>query len=217
MILGGVEKVLCALVRIIKGNKSPSQWIIRKSFKKYGFKHDLARYYFHKYRGTLIGRYTYGFEYLLSDHIESIGSFCSIANGSCIVPNDHRLDWVTSSPIVSLQEFGFRDNDIMDTYCDVKSRKITIGNDVWIGANCIIFEGVRIGDGAVIAAGSVVRKNVPPYAVIVGVDKILKYRFNKNEIDNLLKIKWWNWDDDKISANIDLMKHVDKFISKHSN
>lgn len=211
-----LEKILCKFIRIIKGSKSPSSWILRRSLKKYGFRHDLARYYFYKYRGTEIGRYTYGFEYLISDNIESIGAFSSIASGISIVPNDHRIDWVTTSPIVSLKEFSFRKTDIIDEYCNFEDRKITIGNDVWIGANCIIFEGVNIGDGAVIAAGSIVRKDVPPYAVVIGVDKILKYRFSPVVIEKLLKIKWWDWDDSKIAANIDLMQDVEAFVKRHS-
>lgn len=209
-------KLLCKIVRMLKGNKSPSKYIMKISFKKYGYRHDLARYYFFKYRGTIVGRYTYGFEYILSDHVKYIGSFCSIANGITVVPNDHRMDWITTSPIVALKEFSFRNDDIMESYCDPKSREITIGNDVWIGSNSIIFEGVHIGDGAVIAAGSIIRKDVPPYAVVGGVDKILKYRFSDDVIKKLLAIKWWNWDYTKIAANIELMQDVDAFVKKHS-
>ena len=128
----------------------------------------------------------------------SIGSFCSIADGQTVVPNDHRMDWITTSPIASLKEFGFVDRDYMNDYISDADRKIVIGNDVWIGARCIIFEGVAIGDGAVIAAGSIIRKDVPPYAVVGGVDRIIKYRFDQETIDKLLKMQWWNWDDEKI-------------------
>ena len=79
----------------------------------------------------------------------------------------------------------------------------------------MIFPFVKIGDGAVIAAGSIIRKDVPPYAVVGGVDKILKYRFDKETVDKLLKIQWWNWDDDKIRENADLMRDTKKFIQKH--
>ena len=123
------------------------------------------------------------------------------------------MDWITTSPIASLKEFGFVDRDYMNDYISEADRKIVIGNDVWIGARCIIFEGVTIGDGAVIAAGSIIRKDVPPYAVVGGVDRIIKYRFNQETIDKLLKTQWWNWDDEKIRLKIhhlmDNHKHVD--------
>ena len=147
--------------------------------------------------------------------MKSIGSFCSIAEGQLIVPNDHRLDWITTSPIASLKEFSFADKDYMEDYISSENRSIIIGNDVWIGARCIIFEGVTIGDGAVIAAGSIIRKNVPPYAVVGGVDKILKYRFRQDIIEKLLKIKWWDWDDNKIIENFELMKNVELFVEKY--
>lgn len=77
--------------------------------------------------------------------------------------------------------------------------KITIGNDVWIGRNAVIFGGVTIGDGAIIGAFSVVAKDVPPYAVVVGNPAIIKrYRFTEEQIEKLLNIKWWNWPDDVI-------------------
>lgn len=99
-------------------------------------------------------------------------------------------------------------------YCPLEKREVIIGNDVWIGANCIIFEGVTIGDGAVIGAGSIIRRNVPPYAVVVNVDRIVKYRFSQEIIDKLLKIQWWNWSDDKIRENIQLMYDVEAFVDK---
>ena len=79
------------------------------------------------------------------------------------------------------------------------SKPTKIGNDVWIGANAIIQSGVTIGDGAIIGSGAVVTKDVPPYAIVVGVPaKILKYRFNKEQIKELLQLKWWNLPFDKI-------------------
>lgn len=72
-------------------------------------------------------------------------------------------------------------------------KKITIGNDVWIGARVFIKDGVSIGNGAIIGAGAVVVKDVPPYAIVVGVPaKVIKYRFSPTEIKYLLKLDWWN-------------------------
>lgn len=88
--------------------------------------------------------------------------------------------------------------------------KIThIGNDVWVGAKSIIMDGVTIGDGAIVAAGSVVTKDVPPFAVVGGVPaKVIKYRFSQDVIDRLEEIKWWYLPDDKITEIIDLF-HIE--------
>ena len=91
---------------------------------------------------------------------------------------------------------------------------INIGNAVWIGAFVTILSGVTIGDGAVIGACSVVASDVPPYAVVVGNPaKLIRYRFRPDQIEKLLKIKWWDWDNKKIeecmpilsSDNLDLL------------
>lgn len=206
------EAMLCTIIRKIRGTNKCPKFILKLSKKRYGWNDCLGRYWNEKYNNVKVGRFAYGYEHLQSKHLVSIGSFCSIASGQTIVPNDHRLDWVTTSPIASLKDFTFTDADYMNNYCPTSKRKIYIGNDVWIGSNCIIFEGVTIGDGAVIAAGSIVRKDVPPYAVIGGVDKIIKYRFSDDIIEKLLKIKWWDWEDKKIRDNIKLLQSVDKFV-----
>lgn len=197
------EKLLCAVVRYIRGTKKMPNYIIKRSRKKYGYLDCLARYFFHKYNGIPVGKYTYGYQKLTNGNIKSIGAFCSIADGVIVVPNDHRIDWITTSPIATLPEFSFVKKNYMDELCPAEKRQVIIGNDVWIGANAIIFEGVNIGNGAVIAAGSIVRKDVPPYAVIGGVDRIIKYRFDEETINKLLNMKWWEWEDEKIKENID--------------
>jgi virginiamycin A acetyltransferase len=90
---------------------------------------------------------------------------------------------------------------MMPWLVDAESKGDTIvGNDVWFGRECMILPGIKIGDGAVIAAGAVVVQDVPPYAVVGGNPaKIIKYRFSEEIIEELLKIQWWNWDLDKIA------------------
>ena len=76
---------------------------------------------------------------------------------------------------------------------ETKISPILIGNDVWIGTNVIVLGGTTIGDGAVIGAGSVVTKNVPPYAIVVGSPaRVIKKRFSQEKILKLLNKKWWN-------------------------
>lgn len=210
------DKIYCYLLRKIRGTKKMPKCVLKKSYKKYGRLDSLGRYFFDTYTGIPVGKYTYGYQYLNNDNIESIGAFCSIAEGQLVIPNDHRMDWITTSPIASLKQFSFTDKDYMSEYISGEDRKVVIGNDVWIGARCIIFEGVTIGDGAVIAAGSIIRKDVPPYAVVGGVDKILRYRFDKDTVNKLLQIQWWNWDDEKIRRNIDLFRDKNNFLERMS-
>lgn len=209
-----IEEIICKILRVIRGTKKCPKFIYKKSRKKYGRKDNLARYFNEKYNNTVIGKYTYGYEFLQNNHVMSIGAFTSIGPGQTVVPNDHRLDWVSTSPILSLEEFGFSRINKMNDYCPENKREVVIGNDVWIGSNCIIFEGVTIGDGAVIAAGSIIRKDVPPYAVVVGVDRIAKYRFAPEIIEKLLQIKWWQWEDEQINECLDDMYDIKEFIKR---
>lgn len=88
-----------------------------------------------------------------------------------------------------------------------EKRKTIIGNDVWIGNGAIVINAVNVGDGAVIGAGAVVTKDIPPYSVVAGVPaKILYKRFSEETIERLLKIKWWNWPEHIISSNERLLR-----------
>jgi acetyltransferase-like isoleucine patch superfamily enzyme len=92
-----------------------------------------------------------------------------------------------------------------------------IGNDVWIGNNVTIKYGVKIGDGAIIGSGAVVTKDVEPYSIVGGVPaKIIKYRFNPEEIDFLDKFQWWNKDLDWIKANKHLFTNIREFMKQYN-
>lgn len=129
-----------------------------------------------------------------------IGNFTSIAKGAKIIPSgEHRYDWVSTSSL----RIKFKIDGAWKDGHPWGKGKVIIGNDVWIGEGAIILSGVEIGDGAVIGAGTVVTKNVDPYAIVVGNPaKAIKYRFNNDIISQLLIIKWWNWNDNKIKRNI---------------
>ena len=93
---------------------------------------------------------------------------------------------------------------------------ITIGNDVWIGQNVVLLGAITIGDGAIIGAFSVVAKDIPPYAVVVGNPAVIKrFRFSEDQISKLLKIQWWQWDEKKIEENIQDLLDIDVFLRKH--
>ena len=106
---------------------------------------------------------------------------------------------------------------------EIKPTKIQIGNDVWIGKGCILkstnpVKPLIIGDGAVIASDSVVVKNVPPYAIVGGNPaQVIKYRFDEKIIESLLRIKWWDWDIDKIHDNFKYFNQVEKFVELNAN
>jgi acetyltransferase-like isoleucine patch superfamily enzyme len=95
---------------------------------------------------------------------------------------------------------------------------IVIGNDVWIGMHAVILGGVTVGHGAIIGAYTVVAKDVPPYAVVVGNPATVKrYRFTPEQIAGLLELRWWNWDDATLAARMADFHDVDVLLSKYSD
>lgn len=153
--------------------------------------------------------------------IESIGSFCSFADG-CSVLQTHYMGVTTHQFLFS--SFRYPDFDkllpskkqeeIFNKY--ISSKKTVIGNDVWVGKNVSIMSGVKIGDGAIIGAGAVVTKDVPPYAIVGGIPaKVIKFRFSEEQIQELLKIKWWDWDDKLIAERFDDFLDINLFIKKY--
>jgi acetyltransferase-like isoleucine patch superfamily enzyme len=142
----------------------------------------------------------------------TIGKFCSIAQGVCIGLGKHPLtDFVSTHPSFysTNKQCGFSFSDAQ--YYD-EMGFVSIGNDVWIGANSIILDDVKIGDGAIIAANSVVTKDVPAYAVIGGTPaKIIKYRFSDEDILFLENFKWWNKDFSWLQENFKLMHDITTF------
>lgn len=100
----------------------------------------------------------------------------------------------------------------------IEEKPITIGNDVWIGTGAILLDGITVGDGAIIGAYAVVAKDIEPYAVVVGNPaKVVRYRFYEDFIEKLLKIKWWDWDDEVIKARLEDFKDIEVFIRKYGN
>jgi acetyltransferase-like isoleucine patch superfamily enzyme len=111
----------------------------------------------------------------------------------------HPLNGVSTSPMFysALKQNGY---SLAERNLIKETEQIKIGNDVFIGMNVTILDGVTIGNGAVVGAGTVVAKDVPAYAIVVGVPmKVLKYRFDPETIIKLEAMKWWNWDYSKLS------------------
>lgn len=126
----------------------------------------------------------------------TIGNFCSIARHTAIQDHNHDIENITTYYI---KHHIFNEERKESA---VSKGDVLIGNDVWIGTQSIILSGVTVGDGAVIAANSVVTKNIPPYAIVGGTPaKVLRYRFSEDIIKELIKVKWWDWDVKKIKRN----------------
>ena len=137
----------------------------------------------------------------------TIGKFCSIADHCRIGLANHTLDLLSTSPVFTLANNAAKTKWVESNVDTKSSKKVIIGNDVWIGSHALILGGVKIGDGAVIGAGAVVTKDVPPYAVVGGVPaRIIKYRFSQEIIDKLLEIKWWNLPENILKENIKLFQ-----------
>jgi acetyltransferase-like isoleucine patch superfamily enzyme len=152
-----------------------------------------------------IGRWTYGEPQIRrwdkNGHL-SIGSFCSIARGSKIMlGGEHRTDWITTFPFAEVFPCNGVQKPIGATKGDV-----VIGHDVWIGEDALILSGVRIGNGAVVGARAVVTKDVPAYAIVAGNPaKFIRYRIPEQYIDQMLRISWWDWPDEKIKEHLSLL------------
>ena len=154
-----------------------------------------------------IGKYTYVGEYSVLYGHTYIGRYCSIARNVAIGAAGHRLDMLSTSPIpfkAPMTESGSGVENYPET---------NIGNDVWIGIGATILMGIQVGHGAVIAAGAVVTKDVPPYAVVAGVPaKVIKYRFKDEIIKELLESKWWELDIDEVACfdGFDVTKSIEQ-------
>ena len=134
--------------------------------------------------------------------------FCSIACNCVIGMGAHTLDHISTSPIFTERENGTGHSWVSHNINAAQAKKVEIGNDVWIGSRAMFLDGVSVGDGAIIGAGAVVTKNVPPYAIVGGVPaKIIRYRFSEDIIKELEKTEWWNLSDDILKENIDLFQN----------
>lgn len=140
-----------------------------------------------------------------------IGSFCSIANNVIIGGAAHPIEWVSTSPVFYSgrdsvrRKFSEFDRD--------EDKRTYIGNDVWIGNYSLIKQGVHIGTGAVVGMGSVVTKDVPPYAIVAGNPaRLIRYRFSEEIIKGLLTSKWWEMSDDVLQNYSKNIKNPELFL-----
>lgn len=142
-----------------------------------------------------------------------VGKFCCIAPDCKIGLGKHPSStFVSINPIffstLKQAQITFANKNYFEEF-----ENIEIENDVWIGANAIVMDGVTISNGAIVGAGSVVTKDVPPYAIVGGVPaRIIKYRFNEEQIAELLKKKWWDMELAYLKDNYKLFHNVEDFL-----
>ena len=160
------------------------------------------------------------FSYISSNSVLSeceMGKFCSIGPNVMIAPGKHPTNTIVSThpaiysnPSYCLKNFS--DKDYHNPF-----RKVKIGHDVWIAANVVIADGTNIGNGSIIAANSIVTKDVEPYSIVGGVPaKLIRKRFSPDQINFLNKIKWWDKDFEWLEQNAGLLLDIEIFMNSYN-
>ena len=173
-----------------------------------------------KYTTKGVGTYDNGAKvWRWSDSKLEIGNYCSIAHGVNFIVDEgfHTCSEVTNHPFINNLTI---ESDLVKIRKNFEQKEgIQIGNDVWIGLNSIILPGVKIGNGAVIAAGSVVNTDIPDYSIYGGVPaKIIRQKYSEEDIEKLLSIQWWYWPEKMIKERKkDFYLNIKDFIDKYHN
>jgi phosphonate metabolism protein (transferase hexapeptide repeat family) len=163
---------------------------------------------------TRIAESSFGdYSYVVNDTdiiYSEIGRFCSIAAQTRINPGNHPLDRVALNHFTyrsSAYGLGADDSGFFDWR---RSHRVTLGHDVWIGHGAIVLPGVSIGTGAAVGAGAVVTKDLPPFAVAVGVPaRVLRLRFAPEIVEALPRIAWWDWDRARLAQGLEDFRRLD--------
>jgi virginiamycin A acetyltransferase len=144
------------------------------------------------------------YHYALNQEKLVIGKFCSIACGAKFVftAANHAMSSLSTYPFPIFDEEWDLDPEQIREAWDNKGN-IVIGNDVWIGYDAVVMQGVTIGDGAIIGTRALVTRDVPPYTIVGGIPaRTIRKRFDDRIIVRLEKLQWWNWPEEKIKAHI---------------
>ena len=170
-------------------------------------------------------KYTYGLNNVTIkwDHPDSkiiCGKFCAIGSNVSVYKSNGKGH---DTSFISVYPFKYIHTDIFTNTSNINfndgQKDIIVGNDVSIAEGVTIMPGVNIGDGAIIATNSHVIKDVEPYTIVGGNPaKFIKYRFTPEQINKLISIKWWDWDDNKINENLPFIcsSNIEEFINLHA-
>ncbi|GHC75312.1 DapH/DapD/GlmU-related protein [Limoniibacter endophyticus] len=168
-------------------------------------------------RDVTVGTFTY-FERHGEAIYADIGKFCSIAANVRINALEHPMDRVTTHKVSYRPNEYFRFLPVDQTVRQQRqAKRVTIGNDVWIGHGAVIMPGVTIGNGAVVGANAVVTKDVAPYAVVAGVPaRVLRQRFPLQIAQRIEGMAWWDWPKEKLFEAIEDMQHleIEQFLER---
>ncbi|MDJ0623217.1 MAG: DapH/DapD/GlmU-related protein [Desulfocapsaceae bacterium] len=148
-----------------------------------------------------------------------IGKFVNIASDVRINPGNHPMEWVSQHHFLyRIKQYGLGEEDNQPFFNWRRLQRVTIGHDVWIGHKAIVLPGVTVGNGAVVAAGAVVSRDVKPYSVVGGVPaKPLRSRFPEPIWRCLEEIQWWNWDHETIKERLDDFYDIRRFLDLYGN
>ncbi len=161
-----------------------------------------------------------------SIRLAKIGRFCCVGENVKIGVGQHPSNtFVSTHPafyslaknidVTFAKEQKFQDHAYLDSE---KKYVVEVGNDVWIGSNALILDGIKIGDGAIVGAGAVVTKDVADYAIVGGVPaKLIRKRFSDEQIAFLKKMKWWEKDFNWIQNNYEIFSDIETFINTYKN
>jgi acetyltransferase-like isoleucine patch superfamily enzyme len=141
-----------------------------------------------------LGAYSYSQSFF--PHVGQIGRYCSIGGHVQVMNNSHPVDWASTSPVFYRHRRAKRcksDRVTFPPFQDLGA-PIEIGNDVWVGDGVLLAHGIKLGTGSVIAARSIVTRDVPPYAIVGGSPaRFIRWRFSETIIEKLLESEWWTW------------------------
>lgn len=164
-----------------------------------------------------VGDYTY-FAGDASVIYSRIGKFCSIASHVRINPGNHPM-WRVMQHHCTYRRvrYGLDTKDDEEFFNGRRADAVEIGHDVWLGHGVVVMPGIRIGTGAVVGSGAVVTKDIPPYAVAVGVPaKVIKMRFDEETVKKIMDTCWWDWDRKTLEERFDDFLYLETFLKKNS-